>query len=120
MNRLNTQRQKYRKQQHALEGQEAVADQRQQDAQRHKEGEVTERVSQAERSYVWMLVRILEKARERIAKRDYVHVIGTRVPKTGEVCWNDRKGKDDADVDDERGDEKLRFVGSRQASDRIQ
>ena len=67
-----------------------------------------------------MLVRILEKARERIAKRNYVYMIGTRVPKTGEVCRNDRQGKNNADVDNERCDEKLRFVGSRQAADRIQ
>ena len=67
-----------------------------------------------------MLVRILEKAGERIAKRNYVYVIRTRVPKTGEVSRNDRKGKNNADVDDERPDEKLRFVGSSQASDRIQ
>lgn len=63
-----------------------------------------------------MLVRILEKARERIAKRNYVYVIGMRVPKTGDVCRNDRQGKNNADVDKERGDEKLRFVGSRQAA----
>ena len=33
---------------------------------------------------------------------------------------NDRKSKDDADVEDERGDEQLRFVRGRQDSDRIQ
>ena len=33
---------------------------------------------------------------------------------------NDRKGKDDADVDDQRDDEKLRFVGGGQGLDRIQ
>jgi hypothetical protein len=33
---------------------------------------------------------------------------------------NDRKGKDDAEVDDERNDEKLRFVGGGQDSERIQ
>jgi len=47
-----------------------------------------------------MLVRILEEARERIAKRNYVYVIRTRVPKTGEVSRNDRQGKNNADVDD--------------------
>ena len=67
-----------------------------------------------------MLVRILEEAGERIAKRNYVYVIRTRVPKPGDVSRNDRKGKNHADVDDERGGEKVRFVGSSQASDRIQ
>src|SRR6185503_18293163 len=104
----------------ALERLEAVADQWQQNAQRHKEGEVAERVAQAESSYVWMLVGIPEEARERIAKRNYVYVIGTRVPKTGDASRNNRKGKNNADVDNQSCDEKLRFVGSRQASDRIQ
>ena len=67
-----------------------------------------------------MLVRILQKAGERIPQRNYVYVIRTRVPKTGEVSWNDRKGKNNADVDDQCCDEKLRFVGGSQASDRIQ
>ena len=67
-----------------------------------------------------MLVRILEEASERIPKRTYVYVIRTRVPKTRKVSGSDRKGKDDADVDDERGYEKLRFVGGGQDSDRIQ
>jgi len=67
-----------------------------------------------------MLVRILEEAGERIAKGNYVYVIRTRVPEPGDVSRNDRKGKKHADVDDERGDEKVRFVGSRQATDRIQ
>ena len=63
-----------------------------------------------------MLVRILEKAGERIAQRNYVYVVRARVPESGEASRNDRKGKDDADVDDERCDEKPRFVGGRQAS----
>ena len=120
LHRLNTNRQHWRKQQNALQTQESVADQRQQNAQRHKEGEVAERVSQTERSYVWMLVRILEEAGERIPKRNYVYVIRTRVLKTRKMRGNDRKGKDDAEVDDERNDEKLRFVGGGQDLERIQ
>ena len=67
-----------------------------------------------------MLVRILQKAGERIPQGYYVYVIRTRVPKTGEASGNNGKGKDDTDVDDKGCDEKLRFVGGRQASDRIQ
>ena len=47
-------------------------------------------------------------------------MIRTRVPETGDASGKNGKGKDDADVDDKRCDEKLRFVGSRQASNRIQ
>ena len=43
-------------------------------------------------------------------------MIRTRISKTGEVSGHDRKGKDDADVDDKRCDEQLRFVGGSQAS----
>ena len=43
-------------------------------------------------------------------------MIRTRISKTGEVSGNDGKGKDDADVDDKRCDEQLRFVGGSQAS----
>ena len=67
-----------------------------------------------------MLVRILEKAGERITERSYVYVIRARVPESGEASRNDGKSKNDADVDDECCDEKLRFVGGRQAADRIQ
>ena len=69
---------------------------------------------------MWMLVRILKEAGERIANGYDVYVIRTRVPKTGDASRNDGKGKDDADVDDERCDEKLGFVGSGQDGNRIQ
>jgi hypothetical protein len=100
LNRLNTERQQERKQQHASQPQESIADERQQNAQRHKEGDVTKRVSQTESGDVWMLIRILAKARERIAQWSCVYVIRTRVPKTGDAGGNDREGEDDADVDD--------------------
>ena len=63
---------------------------------------------------MWMLVRILAKAGERIAEWNYVYVIRTWVPETGDASGNDGKGKDDADVDDQRCDQKLRFVGGSQ------
>ena len=43
-------------------------------------------------------------------------MIRTRISKTGEMSGHDGKGKDDADVDDKRCDEQLRFVGGSQAS----
>lgn len=69
---------------------------------------------------MWVLVRILEKAGERIAQWNYVNVIRTRVPESRDASRNDGKGKDDANVDNERCDEQLRFVGGSQAGNRIQ
>ena len=94
-----------------------MADQRQQNSQRQKEGEVAERVPQAVRSQMWMRVPILKEAFERIAKRNEVYVIRMRTAKPGDVSGNDRDGGNNADVDHERRDEKLSFDNACQVSD---
>lgn len=59
-------------------------------------------------------------ARERITKRNDIYVIRKRGLKAREMSRNDRKGKNNTDISDERREEKLGWVACLQVGNRIQ